>query len=101
MVSLSLEEIEAVRLKDLEGLEQEECAVQMAISRPTFQRVLASARRRIACALLMGKAIRIEGGNFRLAPCCLERDGPDINASEAPRAEPGEIKAVRCRCNRA
>jgi predicted DNA-binding protein (UPF0251 family) len=41
VVSLSLEEIEAVRLKDLQGLEQEECAAPMAISRPTFQRVLA------------------------------------------------------------
>ena len=66
-VCLSVEEAEAIRLKDLEGLEQEECAERMRISRPTFHRVLESARRKMADALLHGKAIRIEGGNFRLA----------------------------------
>jgi len=67
-VRLSLEEAEAIRLKDLEGLEQGEGAEKMNISRPTFQRVLASARQRIADALLNGKAIRIEGGNFEVSP---------------------------------
>jgi predicted DNA-binding protein (UPF0251 family) len=66
-VRLSLEEAEALRLKDLEGLEQEEGAEKMNVSRPTFQRVLASARKKIADALLNGKAIRIEGGNFEIA----------------------------------
>jgi predicted DNA-binding protein (UPF0251 family) len=65
---LSVEEAEAIRLKDLEGLEQEEGAEKMNISRPTFQRVLASARQKIADALLNGKAIRIEGGNFEMSP---------------------------------
>jgi predicted DNA-binding protein (UPF0251 family) len=67
-VILSLEEAEAVRLKDLEGLEQKPGAEKMNISRSTFQRVLASARRKIADALLNGKAVRIEGGNFEVAP---------------------------------
>ncbi len=67
-VRLSVEEAEAIRLKDLEGLEQEQGAERMNISRPTFQRVLASARQKIANALLNGKAIRIEGGNFEIAP---------------------------------
>ena len=67
-VRLSIEEAEAVRLKDLEDLEQEQCAERMSISRPTFQRVLATARQKIADALLNGKAIRIEGGNFEMAP---------------------------------
>ena len=66
-VRFSLEEAEAIRLKDLEGLDQEESARKMNISRPTFQRVLASARHKIADALLYGKAIRIEGGNFEMA----------------------------------
>jgi uncharacterized protein len=71
-VCISLEEAEAIRLKDSEGLEQEKCALQMNISRPTFQRVLASARKKIADALLNGKAIRIEGGDYEIAglPCC-------------------------------
>ncbi len=67
-VRLSVEEAEAIRLKDLEGLEQEQSAERMNISRPTFQRVLASARQKIADALLNSKAIRIEGGNFEVAP---------------------------------
>lgn len=66
-VRLSVEEAEAIRLKDLDGLEQEPAAEKMNISRPTFQRVLGSARQKVADALLNGKAIRIEGGNFELA----------------------------------
>jgi uncharacterized protein len=67
-VSLSIEEVEAVRLKDLEGMEQEEGAEKMNISRPTFQRILVSARQKIADAVINGKAIRIEGGNYEIAP---------------------------------
>ena len=66
-VCLSVEEAEAVRLKELEGLDQEQGAEKMNISRPTFQRVLASARKKMADALLNGKAIRIEGGNFEVS----------------------------------
>ena len=66
-VRLSLDEAESIRLKDLEGLEQEQCAEKMNVSRPTFQRVLASARQKIADAILHGRAIRIEGGNFEIA----------------------------------
>ena len=65
-IRLSLEEVEAIRLKDLEGLEQEKCARQMHISRPTFHRILESARKKVADALINGKAIQIEGGNFEL-----------------------------------
>ncbi len=65
-VRLSLEELESIRLKDLEGLEQEECAQQMRISRPTFHRILESARKKLADALINGKSIQIEGGNFEL-----------------------------------
>jgi len=68
-VRLSVEEAEALRLKELEGLEQEQGAEKMNISRQTFQRVLASARQKAADALLNGKAIRIEGGNFEISPC--------------------------------
>jgi len=66
-VCLSVEEAEAIRLKDLEGLEQQDCAERMSISRPTFHRVLGSARNKLADALLNGKAIRIDGGNFEMA----------------------------------
>jgi predicted DNA-binding protein (UPF0251 family) len=66
-VRLSLEEVESIRLKDLERLEQEVCAQQMRISRPTFHRILESAREKLADALINGKAIQIEGGNYELA----------------------------------
>lgn len=66
---LKLEELEAIRLKDLEGLEQEECAVRMEVSRPTFQRILLSAREKLADSLINGKIIHIEGGNFTRNIC--------------------------------
>ncbi|NMB41118.1 MAG: DUF134 domain-containing protein [Firmicutes bacterium] len=63
-VLVFIEEIEAVRLADLEGLEQAAAAEKMNISRGTFQRIVYSARKKIAEALVYGKAIRIEGGNY-------------------------------------
>ncbi len=66
-VCLNIEEAEAIRLKDVQDLDQEGSALQMNISRPTFQRILESARKKMADALLGGKAIRIVGGNFQMA----------------------------------
>ncbi len=63
-VDLFLEELEALRLKDVVELDQIACAEQMEISRTTFQRILHSARRKIAQALLEGQAINIEGGHY-------------------------------------
>jgi predicted DNA-binding protein (UPF0251 family)/predicted Fe-Mo cluster-binding NifX family protein len=57
------DEVEAVRLKDLLGLPQEEAAKQMKVSQPTFHRLLLSAHSKIADAVVNGKALRIEGGN--------------------------------------
>jgi len=62
-----VEEIESIRLKDFEGLDQEGCAQRMRISRPTFHRILGLARRKLADALINGKAIQVKGGNFGLA----------------------------------
>ena len=57
---LTKDEIEAIRLADFEGLYQEEAAKEMNISRPTFSRILNSARKKIANALILGKPIEIE-----------------------------------------
>ena len=62
---LTVDEFEAVRLKDLEGLEQCECAARMEISQPTFHRLVVSARKKVADALTNGKTIKIEGGDYR------------------------------------
>ena len=65
-VVLTVDEFEAIRLKDMERLEQEECAKKMKISQPTFFRLLNSARKKIADAIVNGKAIKIEGGIYNL-----------------------------------
>ncbi|MGI5835475.1 MAG: DUF134 domain-containing protein [Chloroflexota bacterium] len=67
-VRLTLEEVESLRLKDYEGMEQEEAAELMGVSRPTYQRILEQARRKVAEALVLGKALRIEGGNYEVVP---------------------------------
>jgi len=69
-VLVTVEGIEAIRLKDLLGLEQEECAECMHISRATFQRLLTETRENIARALVEGRALRIAGGNYRLRGAC-------------------------------
>lgn len=63
---ITVDEFEAVRLKDLLGLEQEECAKKMNISQPTFHRLILSARKKIADAIVNGKAIKIEGGVYKM-----------------------------------
>jgi len=61
-VVLGIDELEALRLKDLAGLEQGQCAEVMGVSQSTLQRTLATARQKVAEALVLGKAIRITGG---------------------------------------
>jgi uncharacterized protein len=65
--SLTVEELEAIKLTDIEGLYQENAAERMEVSRPTFQRVLKSARGKVARCLVDGKALGIEGGNYLLS----------------------------------
>ena len=95
-VKLSVEEAEAIRLKDLEELDQKECAKRMRVSRPTFHRILESGRKKLADALINGKAIQIEGGNFSLPQSRFRcnNDGHEWNvpfevlASKAPLSCP-------------
>lgn len=63
-VRLTVEELEALRLADMEGLDGAEASRLMGVSRHTFGRVLKSARRTVAEALVVGKALCIEGGNW-------------------------------------
>lgn len=65
-VELTVEEFETIRLKDRKGYEQKKVAKMMGISQPTLHRLLASARKKIAEALVEGKAIMIKGGNYSL-----------------------------------
>lgn len=61
-VNLNLDELEAIRLADLEGMYQEDAAKNMNISRQTFGNIVDSARRKIADCLVNAKALKIEGG---------------------------------------
>lgn len=65
-VVLKLEEAEALRLKDLLGYDQFECAEQMGVSRTTFQRILVEAHRKVADAIINSKALVLEGGNYEI-----------------------------------
>ncbi|MFH1421560.1 MAG: DUF134 domain-containing protein [Planctomycetota bacterium] len=66
-VVLPIDEFEALRLADLEGLYQEEAATKMKISRQTFGRIIEIARKKVADALANGKALRIEGGTVKIS----------------------------------
>lgn len=75
-VVLSVDEYETIRLLDLEGYTQQQCAQQMGIARTTVQGIYDLARKKIAQALVGGRQLLIQGGDFRLCqgrqdfPCC-------------------------------
>jgi predicted DNA-binding protein (UPF0251 family) len=75
-VVISLDEFEAIRLADLDGMYQEAAAEQMGVSRPTFSRIIEAAHQKVADALVHGKRLRIEGGTVRTGAfrCCKAHD---------------------------
>lgn len=100
-VSLTVEELESLRLCDLEGADQSAAAQSMGVSRGTLQRIVYSARRKVADALCSGKAIHIGGGNFspaericggraRCSRCRFARGGCGISDTEANSATEDE-----------
>ena len=65
-VILTVDEYESIRLVDKEGVSQAECGIYMNVSRATAQRIYASARRKLADALVDGLPLQIEGGDYQL-----------------------------------
>jgi len=63
-IDLTIDEFEAIRLADLEGLYQEDAAKKMNISRQTFGNIIAEARKKVADAIVNGKALKIRGGAY-------------------------------------
>ena len=74
-VALSVDEFESIRLADLEGLTQEECAERMDVSRTTAQSIICSARAKLANSLVYGLELRIEGGSYQLCDGDVRRRG--------------------------
>lgn len=123
-VEVGLDELEAIRLADLEGLYQEEAAKRMGVSRPTFGRLVESGRRKVAEALLGPKMLLFKGGvvmvqgmrTFACAGCgwsfqvargagrpdkCPSCDGTNLHRIEDERGgRHGGIGAGRGRCSR-
>ena len=88
-VVMTLDEFEAIRLADGEGLYQEEAARRMGVSRTTFGRILESARRKVAEVLAGGKCLRLEGGH-------VHRDGLSRRDGRAPEPRPKEKLVKLC-----
>ena len=68
LLVLNIDELESIRLADLEGLGHEVAARRMNVSRPTFGRIVERARRKVAEALVHGRGIGFEGGVVRFHP---------------------------------
>lgn len=87
--SLRMDELEALRLADLEGLYQETAAARMGVSRPTFARILGRARKAVATALIEEKLLIVS-------------DGPVVATSDTPFPCPvhddGTRRGRGCRC---
>ena len=86
-VVLNLDEYECIRLIDYEGLEQEQCAVQMGVARTTVQAIYKSARRKLADSLVNARHLRIEGGDVVM----IMPKGGHINMRIAVTYEDGQI----------
>ena len=65
-VCLTVDQREAIRLSDLLGMSHEDAGRRMGVSRATFGRIIQRARNAVADALINGKVINVEGGNYRI-----------------------------------
>lgn len=102
-IVLTLDEFEAIRLADLEGLYQEQAAERMSVSRPTFGRILAAAHHKVAEALAHGKTLKIEGGTIRMeqlrsprCECPRCRRTENVGGADEKSA-PMDAEALPCR----
>jgi len=103
-LTLSVDEFEAIRLADFEGLYQEEAAKMMKISRQTFGRILQEAHKKIAASLVQGKLLKIEGGNYVMSEgffYCLEcgnrwvMESKDKISQDCPECKSTAIRMIR------
>jgi predicted DNA-binding protein (UPF0251 family) len=81
---MTLDELEALRLADLLGFYHEAAALQMKVSRQTFGRIIESAHRKVADALIHGKALQLKGGDIEMAGMRTFRCSDCRNAWQLP-----------------
>lgn len=96
-VVLTVDEFEAIRLADLEGMYQERAAVNMKVSRQTFGRIIESARKKIADALVAGKALRIEGGEFTMPSMRIFRCSKCDHSRQVPYGTGRPMECPQCK----
>ncbi len=92
-IVITVDELEAMRLADFLEMTQEEVAQKMQVSRPTVTRMLSRAHRAVAEALVHGKAICIQGGDYRVGQQCQDCGQWSIQS-------PGESDLGACTCGR-
>lgn len=88
---LELDEFEAIRLADHEGLDHAEAAERMGISRPTFTRLVERARRAVATFLVEGRQLRIDGGEVHFR-------GNLVQCADCGRSFPVDLDGDLARC---
>jgi len=109
IIMLNVEELESIRLMDLEGLDQVTCAEKMGIARSTFQRIYSETKKKIADSLVNGKVIKIEGGNYTLNICNIQCENCGYSWKESyenitsdnikcPKCG-AEVELICCECN--
>lgn len=72
VVEMTVEELETIRMVDLEGMDQVQCAERMGVARSTVQRMYNDARKKVADSIVNGKILTIEGGNYKVCSEDLE-----------------------------
>ncbi|WP_102400397.1 DUF134 domain-containing protein [Haloimpatiens massiliensis] len=78
LIIMTVEEYETIRLMDLVGLNQEQCAGTMGVARSTVQRIYDDARKKIADSLVNGKMLKIEGGDYKLCSDFGDKENCDV-----------------------
>jgi predicted DNA-binding protein (UPF0251 family) len=91
-VTLTVDEFEAIRLTDLEGLYQADAAEKMSVSRQTLGRILESAHQKIADALVHGKALLIKGGLIEITAARVEGIPPSNRGQACPERSRGNAR---------
>jgi uncharacterized protein len=101
-VSLTIDELEAIRLADYDGLYQEQAAEKMKISRQTFGNIIASAHKKVADFLINSKQLLVEGGTVEIKKCtfmCSDcRHTWSITCGSAKPSECPECKSSEFNC---